>query len=468
MQIKLQFLGAAQNVTGSRYLLESDGIRVLIDCGLYQERHLRKRNWAAFDVPPSTINAVLLTHAHLDHCGLLPKLVKEGFQGKIYCTEATADIAEIVLLDSAHIQQEDAEFKRKRHKREGRKGPYPEMSLYNTDDAQETLPLFSRVNYEQTIEVADGIEASFYDAGHIFGASIIKVTVKQNGQKRSILFSGDIGRKNKPILQDPTVFNEADYVLVESTYGDRTHGNTENIKDEFCEVINSTYETGGNLIVPSFSIERSQEILYYFNELLIEDKIPHIKVFLDSPMAVKVTKVFEKHPELFDEAMAEFVDRKKSPFCFPGLKMVDTPDESKAINRIKGTVCIIAGSGMCTGGRIKHHLIRNISRPESTVLFVGYQAVGTLGRNIAEGAKEVRIFGQNYTVKARVATISGWSAHADREELLRWLSYLKTPPRGVFVVHGESSSAQTFRDYLSDKTGWNISAPIYKDEIILD
>ncbi len=468
MQLKLQFLGAAQNVTGSRHLLEANGVKVLVDCGLYQERDFKARNWEPFVVPPDSIDAVLLTHAHLDHCGLLPKLVREGFKGRIYCTAATSEIAQIILLDSAKIQEEDAEYKRKRHKREGRKGRYPEVPLYTTADAEACFPLFSRVKYRKSVDLGNDVEATFYDAGHVLGSSIIRVKVRQGGQERIILFSGDIGRPDRPIVCDPTVFDTADYVFIESTYGDRVHQGPEDTKKEIAEVINTTKKAGGKIIVPSFALERSQEVLYYINELLLAGAIPQLTVFLDSPMAARITKVFKHHPELFDEEMTEFIDNHESPFNFPGLKIVQSTKESKAINQIRGTIMVIAGSGMCTGGRVKHHLVNNISNGRNTIMFVGYQAMGTLGRRIVNGEKEVRILGQEYPVKARIARIGGFSAHADREELLRWLRGLKKPPRKLFVVHGEANSAQQFGDYVRKETGWKVSVPAYRDEAILD
>jgi metallo-beta-lactamase family protein len=468
MSIKLKFLGAAQNVTGSRHLLEANGTKILVDCGLYQERQFRERNWEPFTCPPESLDAVLLTHAHLDHCGLLPKLVKEGFKGRIYCTAATAEIAQIILLDSAHLQEEDAEFKRKRHKREGRESPRAVEPLYTTADAEACFPQFSSVKYKQPIKLASGIEATFCDAGHVLGSSIIKIKVSKDGQDRTVIFSGDIGRPDRPIVHDPTIVEQADYVLVESTYGDRVHEGPEDIKKMIAEVINSTKQAGGNIIVPSFALERSQELLYYINELLLEKAIPQLPVFLDSPMASRITKVFQKHGELYDEEMNEFIRRKKSPFDFPGLQMAGTSDESKAINHIKGTIMIIAGSGMCTGGRIKHHLVNNITKPENTIMFVGYQAVDTLGRRIVDGDEEVRILGQEYPVNARIARIHGFSAHADKVELFEWLSGLKKPPKRVFVIHGESDSATKFGEYLREKTGWQVTVPAYQDEADLD
>jgi len=468
MAIKLQFLGAVQNVTGSRHLLEANGTRILVDCGLYQERQFRDRNWEPFTIPPNSIDAVLLTHAHLDHCGLLPKLVKEGFGGKIYCTAATAEIAQIILLDSAKLQEEDAKFKLKRHKREGKKSKYPVVPLYKASDAEACFPMFQSVKYSQTVKIGDGIETRFCEAGHVLGSSIIKVTVNQNGDSRSVLFSGDLGRPHRPILRDPAVVGEADYILIESTYGDRVHHGRDDTKKMIAEVINSTRETGGKIIVPSFALERSQELLYYINELLLENAIPQITVFLDSPMAAGITKVFKKHSELYDEEMTELMSNHESPFNFPGLKITGSTEESKAIKDIKGTVMVIAGSGMCTGGRVKHHLVNNITGPENTIMFVGYQAVGTLGRRIVNGEEEVRILGQNYPVKARVVKVNGFSAHADKEELYAWLSGLKKPPRKLFVVHGEAESAQHFADYIGQKTGWQVVVPAYQDEVVLD
>ncbi len=467
MQVKLSFMGAARNVTGSRYLLETDNARVLVDCGLYQERDFRHRNWDPFLVPPRTIDAVLLTHAHLDHCGLLPKLVHDGFCGKIVCTAATAEITRIMHLDSAKLQLEDAEFKKRRHKREGRRGPHPEVPLYTVDDAMATIPLFSPVNYGENVHIADGVEATFYDAGHVFGSAMIKVTVNQDGEKRTILFSGDVGRQNKPIIEDPTIFKEADYVLIESTYGDRLHEDSENISNRLAGIINSTHRAGGNIVIPSFALERTQEVMWHLNELLLADRIPHQMVFVDSPMAMNITEVFKQHPELFDEEMSTLMRQNSSPFSFPGLTMIRTVDESKAINHIAGTAIIIAGSGMCTGGRVKHHLVANISRKESAIIFVGYQAANTLGRHIVEGAKKVRILGQSYPVKARIAQIHGFSAHADRDELFSWISGLKKAPRRVFVTHGETQAAQSFGKFLHEKTGWEIAVPEYGTEVLL-
>jgi len=468
MQIKLSFLGAAQNVTGSQYLIETNNVKFLVDCGLYQERELKGRNWSPFFIPPKSLDAVLLTHAHLDHCGLLPKLVREGFNRPIYCTGATSEITRIMLLDSGKIHEEDADFKRRRHERESRKGPYPEIPLYTKDDAEAVSPLFSPVKYGETVKISDGVEATFYDAGHVLGSSMVKLKIEQNGEARTILFSGDIGRRSKPILHDPTLFDEADYVIVESTYGDRLLESPKDAANRLAEVINSTAKRGGNIVIPSFALERSQEVLYYLNIFLLEGRIPHLMVFVDSPMAVSVTGVFEHHPELFDEEMKGLLRQRKSPFDFPELTLIRTTEESKAIDHTAGSNIIIAGSGMCTGGRIKHHLVNNISREESTILFVGYQAVGTLGRQIIDGAKEVRILGQYYQVRARIVQLNGFSAHADRGELVGWLSGLHKAPKRVFVTHGELNASQHLASLVRNSDGWETVIPSYKDQVFLD
>lgn len=468
MDIKLNFFGAAKNVTGSCYFIETNGVRLLVDCGLYQERDLKPRNWADFPVPPATIDAVLLTHAHLDHCGRLPKLVKEGFKGKIFATSATSDIANIIMLDSAHIQEEDIKHKMKRHERSGKKSPFPYEPLYTTEDAEKANSLFEKAGYDTPIPIGEGITAEFREAGHVFGSASIKLTVEQGGETRTILFSGDVGRWDLPIMKDPSQFGQADYVLIESTYGDRTHGEVASIPGELERIINETHQAGGNVIIPSFSLERTQELLYHLNNLLNEDRIPKLAAFVDSPMAIKITEVFKKHPELFDDETMALLNAGDHPCEFPGLTMSRSVDQSKAIKEAPGSTIIIAGSGMCTGGRVKHHLKSNLARPESTILFVGYQAFGTLGRHILEGPETIRIFGEEHELKARVEKISGFSAHADKEELVRWISSLKTPPRKVFVTHGEEKAAMAFQEFLSDKTSWNCVVPEYEQEVILD
>ena len=469
MKIRITFLGAARNVTGSRYLLDVNGTNLLIDCGLHQERDLKHRNWDPFPFPPDRINTVLLTHAHLDHCGLLPRLVKNGFRGQILCTSATEEIAKIVLMDAAKLQEEDAAFKKKRHQREGRKGPHPELPLYTKEDAETCFSHFSSIDSEQAIDLGNGIHATYYEAGHILGSTMIKLSIKSKGEERTILFSGDIGRKSAPILRDPTQLDKADYVVMESTYGDRSTEVSADLHGTLSEIINNTRAAGGNLVIPSFAIERSQEVLYRLNELLNEKRIPHMVTFMDSPMAIRVTEVFRHHPELFDQETMDLLNRGIHPCDFPGLQMCRSSHDSKAINQIRGSVIIIAGSGMCTGGRVKHHLVNNITRPESTILFVGYQAVGTLGRQIVDGADSVRIFGRHYPVKAKVVKIDGFSAHADRDELYEWISAFKNnPPRKTFFTHGEDNASKSLAQLVTDSLGFKIARPSYKDTFVLD
>ena len=467
MKMRLQFLGAAHNVTGSRTLLEVSGKRLLVDCGLHQERQFKERDFKPFPVPPESIDALLLTHAHLDHCGYIPKLVREGFKGKIYCTRATAAVARIVLLDSAYLQEEDVRFKRKRHRRQKRTSPHPYVPLYTVADAKAALPLFKRVQLNDPVEIADGITAIFRNSGHILGSSFIRLIVRQGIETRTVLFSGDVGRRDKPIIQDPVQYEEADYVLMESTYGDREH-EQHDIQGQLAEVVDDTIQRGGNLLIPSFAIERAQEVLYHLSELMRTKRIPRLMTFLDSPMAVNVAEVFENHPELYDEEMVDLVRDGHSPFQFPELTFSRTREQSMAINAIRGSAIVIAGSGMCTGGRIKHHLAHHIARKGSTVLFVGYQADGTLGRLILNGREFVRLHGFEHKVRARITRIEGFSAHADRNELVEWVTSLKTPPRRVFITHGDAEAAESFGEFLTGKTGWKVTVPDYRNEYVLD
>ncbi len=465
--MKLRFLGAAQQVTGSCYTLAAGGLSILVDCGLYQERSFLERNWNPFPIPPDQIDILLLTHAHLDHCGLIPRLVRQGFAGAILTTPATADLLPIVLLDSAKIQEEDAAFKKKRHEKEGRRGPYEEIPLYTTEDAQRALPLVEEIGYNAPAALNDRVSVTFHDAGHILGSSMIEVRARENGQERTIVFSGDIGQWDKPIIRDPSVFKRVDYVVMETTYGDHDHEDMKDVEKLLCNITGRAVGAGGNVIIPTFAIERAQELMFHFGRLRREKCFPPILIFLDSPMAVDVTDVFERHPECLDEETLGLFREGNKPFEFPGLEFIRTIDESKAINAIKGSCIIMAGSGMCTGGRIKQHLLRNISRPESTILFVGFQAKDTLGRQILEGNRRVRILGQELPVAARIEKILGFSAHADRKALSRWLDGLESPPHTLFLTHGEKDISLKLGTEIGRDRGWHVEVPEYLQEFEL-
>jgi metallo-beta-lactamase family protein len=464
---RLSFLGAARGVTGSSYLLEISGRRILIDCGFYQERKFRGRNWDPFPIPPASVDAVLLTHAHLDHCGLLPKLVRDGFKGPIYCTAPTADIAKVIMLDSAKIQEEDVAYKARRHAKEGRDSPRRLVPVYKIEDAEACLKLLKPIEFDAPLQLGNGVEAIYSVAGHILGSAMITVTADIDGTRRSVLFSGDVGRWDSPLVKNPTTGLEADYVICESTYGNREHEDAKSIPGKLADIINETNAAGGNIVIPSFAVERTQEVLYRLSNLLNEDRIPLLPTYLDSPMAIKVTEIFRKHSHLFDADAAEMLRAGNHPCDFPGLIMSRTATESKGINNLKNPTIIIAGSGMCTGGRIKHHLVRDIGSAENTILFVGYQAMGTLGRHILEGADEVRVLGKPRKVEARVEKINGFSGHGDRNELLRWLTSLSKAPKHVYLTHGEPDASESFAGLIGESLEWGVTIPDYLDEVTL-
>jgi len=466
--VKLQFLGATRQVTGSRYYLEADGARLLIDCGMFQEREFLERNWEPNTVRPRNLDRVLLTHAHIDHCGLAPKLVQEGLRSPMVTTAASADLVELVLRDSAEIQAEDVAFKQKRHRKEGRRGKYPEKPLYTLKDVERTLPLLQPAPYDRMVDLHGGIGCALHDAGHILGSAMIELSLPSNGQSRRLVFSGDIGQWGKPIIRDPSVFAEADYVVMESTYGNRLHADHGDVEAQLLDVIRQTMDQGGNLVIPIFAIERAQELIYHLSRLVRAGQLAAMPVFLDSPMAAEVTEVFRRHRECFDAEAAEMIASGRSPLGFPGLKVVRTVAESKAINRRQEPAIIMATSGMCSAGRIKHHLVHNISRPDCTILFVGYQSRGTLGRQILDGNPTVRIHGCSRLVRARVAQIHGFSGHADRAGLLRWLGHFQKPPRQLFLTHGEEEEALALAAYVRDELGWNVTVPEYQQVVELD
>ena len=465
--MKLEFLGATRQVTGSSYFLEVGRVKILVDCGLFQERDYSYRNWQAFPVPPDQIDHVLLTHVHLDHCGLIPKLVKEGFKGDILLTPASKALFPIVIQDSARMQEEDAAFKKKRHETEGRKGPYPETPLYTVQDAEKCFALLREVSYEEYMPLNDQVKMCFHDAGHVLGSAMVELTIQDDQGFRNIIFSGDIGQWDKPLLANPATFDRADYVVMESTYGDRNHESPQAIDDKLSKVVNDTISAGGNILIPTFVIERAQDLLYHFSRLANAKEIPYVITFLDSPMAVEITKIFEQFREYFGKQTQGLFKDGQSPFDFPGLKLAESVEASKAINLIKGSTIIMAGSGMITGGRIKHHLAREITRPESTLVFVGYQAAGTLGRQILDGLSPVRILGQSFPVRMKIEKIDGFSAHAGMNDLQRWLDSFKSPPKHVFLTHGEDEAISSLENYINSKSGWQVSAPTYMEEFTL-
>ena len=466
--MRLKFLGADRQVTGSCYYLESDGLRLIVDCGLFQEREYLGRNWKPFVFDPSSLDLVLLTHAHLDHSGLLPKLVREGFRGRVLTTTVTKELLPVVLQDSAHLQEEDAAYKKKRHAHEGRQGPYPEVPLYTVEDALAVSSHVQDIPYRRTLDLSRRLSLTFHDAGHILGSAMAELKFQEGDGEKSLVFSGDVGQRDKPIVRNPSVFDRADYIVLESTYGDSRHQDPQNVEDMLWDVIGQAVREGGNVVVPTFALERAQDLLFYLSRLSAAQRLPHISTFLDSPMAAQVTEIFERHLDFMDAQTQALFRSGHHPFRFPGLHLVQTIEESKAINSIRASSIILAGSGMCTGGRIKHHLTRNISRPESVILFVGYQARGTLGRQIVEGSPTVRIHGQFYPVRAKVVQIQGLSAHADQQDLLRWLGYLRAAPQGIFLTHGEPEKAEALAGLLAKQFGWRARIPDYLDEFVLN
>lgn len=460
---KVHFLGANRQVTGSRYCVETSRGEMMIDCGLFQEREFQDRNWAPSPVPPRDIDAVLLTHVHIDHSGLLPRLVREGFRGPIYATRPSCDLAEPLLRDSAEIQEEDAAYKRRRHQKEGRRGKHHELPLYTENDVNDTLPLFRAVPYSKPVPIIEGVEAVFHDAGHILGSAMIEVRIDEGGAPYTLLFSGDIGQTDKPLIRDPTLFRRADYVVMESTYGDRNHEQGGEIETQLADLINRTAARGGNVVIPTFAVERAQELMYHISRLAHHDRIPDLAVFLDSPMAVDVTDIYLRHPDAFDRETWALLASGESPLRFPGLRLVRTIEESKAINHHRQPAIIMATSGMCTSGRIKHHLRHNLEREESTVLFVGYQGQGTLGRQILERRPEVRIHNRQYRVRAEVAQLYGFSGHADRRGLLEWVKAFEAPPRRLFLTHGDESAARSLAEAIRAQLGWKVTIPAYRE-----
>jgi metallo-beta-lactamase family protein len=411
---------------------------------------------------PSEIHYVLLTHAHLDHSGLIPKLVKDGFKGRILATRATVDLCGVVLLDSAYIQERDAELENKRRIRAGKP---PIKSLYTVQEAADSIAYFQGVNYNETLDMSNGMKVRFQDAGHILGSAIVELWVKDDTQEKKLVFSGDLGQKNLPLVKNPTPIEDGDYVFIESTYGNRRHKGIQETIDEFTRVITEAIKKAGNVLIPAFAVGRTQDILYILNQLTREGKLNRLLVFVDSPMALQATRITLKHPECLDKETLELIKNDKFPKNGLSLKFTESVEESMEINKIQSHAVIISASGMCEGGRIRHHLKHNLWRSECSVIFVGFQAVGTLGRRIVEGAKTVRIFGEEIAVNATIYTIGGLSAHADRDGLLDWLGKFKKKPRRVFVMHGEEQTALDFARTIQDRLQLDAYAPDIMEEI---
>ena len=452
--MKLTCIGATHEVTGSCHLLEACGKNILIDCGMEQGADLYENQ----EIP---VDYVLLTHAHIDHSGKLPLLCKQGFSGDIVTTFATSDLCEIMLRDSAHIQEFEAEWRNRKAKRSGEEEYEP---LYTMADAEAAVKLLAPIDYNQKITLCDGIEVRFNDMGHLLGSASIEVWITEGEVSKKIVFSGDVGNVNQPIIKDPQKVKEADYVVIESTYGDRTHGTERpDYVKEFARILRETFAKGGNVVIPSFAVGRTQEILYFIREIKENDLVPEypeFEVYVDSPLAIEATQVFNKNVKsCFDEDAMKLVEVGINPLVFPGLKLSVTSEDSRAINFDPKSKVIISASGMCEAGRIRHHLKHNLWRPECTICFVGYQAVGTLGRKLIEGAECVKLFGENITVNAHIETMKGISGHADMNGLLDWLKGFETIPARVIVVHGEDQVTDSFAQLVEDTIGCPAFAP---------
>ena len=465
--MKISFHGAAHNVTGSCHLLECNGKKLLIDCGLYQgQQELVEENDKPFGFKPAAIDFLLLTHAHLDHCGRIPLLVKRGFKGEIITTAASRELTRLILLDSGHLQEADAEYQARKVARSSRRRQRQSVKpLYTVLDALNSMDYFGRIaGYATPLDIAPGIRVTFLDAGHILGSASIYLELVEEGKRQTILFSGDLGYSGRVILRDPSIPPHAQIVVMETTYGDRVHKPLQPSIEELYTAIEETFRRGGNVVIPTFALERAQEILYFLHEGVANGRLPtSMQVFLDSPMAISATEIFRRHPECYDAEMATLLSHNQDPFSLPGLHLTRETAQSIAVNNIRGGAVIMAGSGMCTGGRIRHHLKHNLWRPESSVIFVGFAARGTLARRIVDGAATVHIYREEIPVRAKFFTIGGFSAHADQTELLAWHRQTGNPER-TFLVHGAKEAMQHFATKLS---GTQVEMPSLHQEFIL-
>ncbi len=450
--MKLTFCGAAEEVTGSCHRIETAATRFLLDCGMFQGgRQARERNFAPFPFVPREIDFVVLSHAHLDHCGLLPRLVKAGFRGRIHCTSATADLLRIMLMDSAHIHEKDAAWQA------AREGEAPEP-LYTALDVECCLALVEPHAYDRDFDPHPSVRVRFRDAGHILGSAIVEAWVDEDGARTRLVFSGDLGQPSRPVVRDPAPVDAADVLLVESTYGNRDHKSMAATIDELVTAVDDTLGRGGNLIVPAFALGRTQDLLVLLAEQALAGRLPSLKVFVDSPLATEATQATLRHADVLDASTRTLLKRALDGHLPMQVRFTESVDDSKSINMIRGGAIIIAASGMCDAGRVRHHLERNIERPECGILFAGFQAAGTLGRRIVDGAKRVRLFREEVQVRAHVYTLGGLSAHADRSALLAWLHRFVRPPRQTYTVHGESETAIGFAQTIATDLGWRARA----------
>ncbi len=479
--MKITFLGATRTVTGSNFLVEGAGKKFLVDCGMWQGKAEQEmENDQEFEFEPTDIDFVLLTHAHIDHSGRIPKLYKEGFKNKVYAHKATCDLCALMLPDSGHIQETEAEWKNKKRMRRGEK---PVPPIYTAEEAAKCLEIFEAVQYDKIIEITPEIHVRFNDAGHMLGSSIIEVWVKEDDKETKTVFTGDLGNNDIPLLSPLTMIEDTDYLVMESTYGSRLHVKNEQKAEIFLDVVSETLDNGGTVIIPSFAVGRTQEILYELNKLKEEKDDEEFRrkykvlmktpVYVDSPLAISATEVFSDNMDLFDEETKKDMAKGDNPLEFPGLKFTRTAEESKALNEDSKSSIIISASGMCEVGRIKHHLKHNLWNPKSTILFVGYQAPGTLGYNIVNGAKTVKIFGEEIAVNARIEYIEGYSGHADQELLMNFIYSFIKKPKHIFLVHGESEAQDILREKIENDTGLGVTIPEFgetyelKDEILL-
>lgn len=462
MDVKVKFLGAAGTVTGSRFFLEIGSFRVLVDCGLFQGlKENRLRNWDTFPIPPETIDIVLLTHAHIDHSGYLPKLVKEGYQGPIYLTEASLELVKILLLDAGKLQEEEAKFARKKGYSK-HSNPQP---LFTREDAEKVFPRLKPISFDQVVKINDQLSITAYNAGHILGAAILKLQVRGDKQEKSIVFSGDLGRTKDPILNPPAEIPFADVLFLETTYGNRVNESS-GIDRKLGKVIRDTYYNGGVSLIPSFAVGRTQMILFYLHRLQQKGFIPQIPIYVDSPMAIDVTSLYKDFPE-YHHLGPSLENSNSNPFLHKNLHYYRDQESSISLNNIKNNAIIISASGMATGGRILHHLYNRLPNKEDSILFVGYQAEGTRGRRILEGEETCRIYGIDVPVKAKPYYIDGLSAHADQTELVDWCDNFISKPKFTFLIHGEPEAREELAGILKDKLNWNTISPLYMESFLL-